>query len=101
MASQAGEIIHDDSHALMWRIFRSHNPDKPITEFHGWLSHLGQLQKSISRCPFCKREPALRVGSTKEGIRYSVECEAVECPVNPALNEVFDNPEEAVAEWSV
>lgn len=105
MSTQAGEVIHDDSHANFWRLYKVEKPEGTISEFYEWLAKLKAHQETVKPCPWCKGQPALRVmpGIDHQGadcLYYSVACESDFCPVNPELNECFDTPEEAIAEWN-
>ena len=100
MATQAGEIEHDSSWVNFYRLYKLHKPDGTVNEFKKWMESLGELQKTIKECPWCKGLPALRVHPSDEQLVYGVGCENDFCSVNPELNEVFDNPEEAILEWN-
>lgn len=99
MAIRAGEVIHDDSHVTMYRLFKFDNPQGTVVQYQEWLENLGKIQGTVKECPWCKSQPALRVMAGEEKLAFSVKCEGEFCPVNPELNEAYKDPEEAVAEW--
>lgn len=105
MTSQIEVLESDGSLENMFRLFRLLEPRGTVNQFSEWFVKLKAHQESVKLCPWCKGQPALRVGPNTGGdnrvkLVYSVACEGETCPVNPALNDWYDSPEKTIKEWA-